>query len=380
MPPIICLLVTNDYRVIGDPFPVRFMYSIYISASVWQVAAEIIGTRSDFPRHLRPLSLTLWKLNTAFPFDPLSSIPDYVKNLNLGSSDGDRNAEEMAPVQLVNHYFSQESLPEGHVHVVVQLPYSAAARCRRKHAGKIIQTESGNLANLKNFLSESMYLYCSPSWLAKPKQCKENQDNERYRILNDRPEKDVKVTPIALLYQPFGRFLDSMRESPLETDGIDIDAYGLEMAVDDFAIEMSRHYPNESSRQTVALDHLNKIFASNKSFQLPEIRDSTVSGKRQSRGHAYGPAHVMETVVGITNEFGSGQGDPEVQITAYFAQMHGDHIDSGCCGALYKRFLFPTLGITIIGRLNIRLTFHVDSRSSPFLFRSIRRIRCSRSP
>ena len=143
---------------------------------------------------------------------------------------------------------------------------------------------------------------------------------------------------------------------------------------------MSRHYSNESSRQKVALDLLKKIFASNKSYPLPDIREGTVSGRRQSGGHAYGPADVMETVVEIKNELGSGQADHEVQMTAYFAQMHRDQIDGGYHKALYQRFLFPTLGIIIIGALNILLTFYVDSRPSPYFIRSIHRIQCPRSP
>ncbi|KAI9453961.1 hypothetical protein BJY52DRAFT_782449 [Lactarius psammicola] len=35
--------------------------------------------------------------------------------------------------------------------------------------------------------------------------------------------------------------------------------------------------------------------------------------------------------------------------TANFTQMHSDHLDRGCHDGLYDRFLFPTLGISIIG-------------------------------
>src|SRR6266404_1836062 len=308
MPSIVCLLVTHDCQVIGDPFSVRFVNGIH--TTVCDVAEKVFDSSHDIPRHLRYLSFTLWKLNEAFPFDPPGPVPGYVKNLNLGSSDGDCNAEKMISARLVNRYFSPETLPPGCVHVVVQLPeepYSATARSRRRHARQIIDTETDNLTEIKDFFRKSEYLRLSPSLLAQPMHCKKNQENEEQRILNDRPHKDIKITPIALLCQPFGRFLDRMHDSSLETDDIAIDSDELEIAVDDFAIEMSRHYSNESSRQKVALDLLKKIFARTKRIRYPEIRKGTVSGKRQSGGHAYGPADVLETVVEIENELGSGQ-------------------------------------------------------------------------
>src|SRR6266404_9951199 len=134
MPSIICLLVTHDCQVIGDPFSVRFVNGIY--TTVCDVAEKIFDSRHDIPRHLQFLSFTLWKLNEAFPFDPPGPVPGYVKNLNLGSNDGNCNAEKMKRAHLANLYLPPESLPAGYIHVVIQLPeepYSAAARSRRRH-------------------------------------------------------------------------------------------------------------------------------------------------------------------------------------------------------------------------------------------------------
>ncbi|KAH9066267.1 hypothetical protein EDB87DRAFT_702019 [Lactarius vividus] len=84
---------------------------------------------------------------------------------------------------------------------------------------------------------------------------------------------------------------------------------------------------------------------------LPSIHVGTVSQDWQSdgHGHANGPANIMETIVQVGNELGSGNADPKVWLTAQFTQMHGDHLDRGSHDSLYDRFLFSTLGVFIIG-------------------------------
>ncbi len=106
----------------------------------------------------------------------------------------------------------------------------------------------------------------------------------------------------------------------------------------------------ESQRQVAALEDLNKIFSSNTSTALPEIRPGLVFENRPSDGHANGPAGVMETVVEVKNELGAGHADPEVLLTSYFAQTHIMGIKDEHYDGLYERFLFPTLGISIIGQ------------------------------
>ncbi len=232
------------------------------------------------------------------------------------------------------------------------------------------------LAPMKKFSRKSPYTNDTPSNLATTYRCFVNQNNVEERILNDRPVKDAEVVPIALLYSPFGQFLDRMRDSPEDGDG-GVDIKNLEFAVGEFAVHMSLHYRMEAKRQLAALEHLNKKFSSNTSTALPEIRSGPVFESWSSDGHASGPAGVMETVVEVKNELGAGQADPEVQLTAYFAQAHKMGIKDEHYDEVYERFLFPTLGISIIGR-----TEH-NSCNSPvllMLLRALRRIRRTRLP
>jgi hypothetical protein len=76
--------------------------------------------------------------------------------------------------------------------------------------------------------------------------------------LNDRPRKDVQITPIALLYPPFGEFLDHIRNTPTDSD--DIDLAGLEDAVKKLSSLMCQHYDEEDERREKVLEALNDIF------------------------------------------------------------------------------------------------------------------------
>jgi len=342
-----CLVVTNDCKFIDVTFPLSFP----IDASVSQLAKEIYEKNTSVPRHFDYPDLTLWKPLSHFPADPAGNIPDRVKDMHLGSNDGNCAAQKLRKASRLGLYFANESLSDTQVHVIVQLPkepYSPADRGKRGREDEYV--ESGGLTDLRQYFAKSVFINFRPSVVALPSNCQKYQEMEEHRILNDRPSKDVEVTPIALLYQPFGQFLDRMHDYPQEDDGIDLMA--LELAVDDFASAMSRHHKSEEDRKILAFDLLDRIFSSNKSLVLPPIEVGTISRDWQSdgHGHANGPAHIMETIVQVENELGSGNADPEVQLTAHFTQMHSDHFDCGCHDGLYDRFLFPTLGISIIGR------------------------------
>jgi hypothetical protein len=212
----------------------------------------------------------------------------------------------------------------------------------------------------------------TPSTVAKSSEFIKAQAKEG-RILNDRPDKDEKVPPIALLYAPFGQFLDHIRDRPEKQPGVDLREF--QFAVDDFASAMCEGFIDEDRRQDKVLPLLNDIFKCYHPFKLPPIDPTVIAEKRTSGGHAKGPAELMETIVEFQNEFGSGQTDPEIQITSYYLQMFNREKD-GQFQDTFKKYLCPSLGISIIGikmqisslHLFIHTSFQVHTSASVPLF------------
>jgi hypothetical protein len=82
------------------------------------------------------------------------------------------------------------------------------------------------------YIHDTPYGQLAPSDAAKASEFQRLQNDEAQRILNDRPHKDVQITPIALLYSPFGEFLDHIRNPPTISDCVHLKE--LEATVDDF--------------------------------------------------------------------------------------------------------------------------------------------------
>jgi hypothetical protein len=123
----------------------------------------------------------------------------------------------------------------------------------------------------------------------------------------------------------------------------------LETAVDEFSFLMCQHYTDEEGRRKKVLEALNTIFECYLPSHLTRIIPSPINGHRSSGGDADGPAGVLEVIIGFENELGIGNTDPEVQITACYLQSLLDE-SSGPHQALFERFLFPALGITLVGK------------------------------
>jgi hypothetical protein len=197
------------------------------------------------------------------------------------------------------------------------------------------------------YIQDSSYVRRAPSDVAIASEFRRLQNNDEGRILNDRPHKDVQITPIALLYPPFGKFLDHIRNPPMDSDDIDL-AY-LEAAVNEFSSLMCQHHDKEDERRDGVLMALSLIFECYLPSQLTSMTPFLFSGDRCSNGRVNGPAGVLETIAEFENEFGSGETDPEVKITAYYAQS----VAKASCwphNALCDRFLFPALGISLVGK------------------------------
>ena len=214
-----------------------------------------------------------------------------------------------------------------------------------KHARLLDSAVLDDFDKLIEYLSISPLVLGAPSTVSKPSEFRKSQAKEG-RILNDRPYKDEKVPPIDLLYAPFGRFLDHVRNRPEEQPGVDLREF--QIAVDDFASVMCRHFKDEDVRRDEVLPLLNTIFRCYHPFTLPPLKAAVIVGKKASDVHANGPAGFMETVVEFKNEFGSGQTDPEIQTTSYYLQMFNEERKKGFKD-IFPKYLCPSLVISIIG-------------------------------
>ena len=240
---------------------------------------------------------------------------------------------------------------------------------RTKHARLLDSAILDDFDKLIEHLSISPLILGAPSTVSKPSEFIKSQAKEG-RILNDRPDKDENVPPIDLLYAPFGRFLDHIRNRPEEQPGVDLREF--QFAVDNFASVMCRHFKDEDVRRDEVLPLLNTIFRCYHPFTLPPLQAAVIIGNKASDGHANGPTEFMETVVAFKNEFGSGQTDPEIQTTSYYLQMFNEERKKGFKN-IFPKYLCPSLAISIIG---IKARFRHVACSHILLFRFVCRVWC----
>jgi len=261
-----------------------------------------------------------------------------------------------------------ETPPGGYLHVFIQLSsvvstaHDAGGECficfalpRGKHPTKdarlLNSAETDDYDKLLEYIRTSPLVCGVPSTVARASEFRKSQAKEG-RILNDRPNKDERVTPIALLYAPFGRFLDHIRDRPEKQPGVDLRNF--QSAVDAFASAMCEHFKDEDARRDKVLPLLNAIFDDYHPFELPHLTPAIIPGKIATGVHAKGPAELIETVVEFKNEFGTGQTDPEIQTTSYCLQMF-DREKNERYKDSFQKYLCPSMVISIIG-IKMRLS------------------------
>ncbi|KAH9007198.1 hypothetical protein EDB86DRAFT_64410 [Lactarius hatsudake] len=128
-----------------------------------------------------------------------------------------------------------------------------------------------------DFARDSKILTFAPSELGKPGKYKSLQGDSNQRILDDRPEAD-QVSPASLLYHGFGHFMDSFTHKGIP---VNEEQRGLERRVDEFAVEMTKFYPDEESRRVKGLDVLGDV--------LGRELTAAAIGSVYTDGHYCGP-------------------------------------------------------------------------------------------
>ncbi len=118
--------------------------------------------------------------------------------------------------------------------------------------------------------------------LCKPIYYKSLQNDLEERIFDDRPEPD-SIPPICLLYQGFGRFMDTFNSQKYPGWTV-TEQQKLEEAVDSFAVTMTRFYPGRS-RKAAGLSTLNNIFSHrSKELMAADVGTARTDGRYNGPG------------------------------------------------------------------------------------------------
>ncbi|KAH9077730.1 hypothetical protein EDB83DRAFT_2671479 [Lactarius deliciosus] len=180
-----------------------------------------------------------------------------------------------------------------------------------------------------------------PSILASSKNYASLQQNSQERLLDDRPEPDLGIPPIPLLYSGFGHFLDIMRGCDNVPGITDIKVAQLWKAVDRFATNMTTLIDKVEVRMEKGLEDLGKIFKARSGTPIPQILPSAI-GSARSDGH-----NMVDGASSIVIEFkGSLAGIsslPQVEVAGYVACL-----DARLAKETYLRWRVPYLGLTIV--------------------------------
>ncbi|RXW23259.1 hypothetical protein EST38_g2597 [Candolleomyces aberdarensis] len=158
----------------------------------------------------------------------------------------------------------------------------------------------------------------TPSALAKNDEYEITQGNSVERVLDDRPNSDPNIPPIALLYSGFGEFQDT--------------SYDI-------------LYSSDAERQKAAVDLINAIFeAQNVSARLGLGANT---GLLPADAYALGPNGFPIAVSDIRNGAVGAGAHSNIRFASYGAHFH--ILVDDTTRELFQRWMVPYLGITIVG-------------------------------
>ena len=131
---LLCQVVDKDFYPLGDVFPFRASPKTYIGL----VADDIRWSRRmmmmmsnlgliDDPNNIDYLGAMLWKLSKPYPLaggggcDDVDTVENMLKDVRREQQS---LVEKLATSMRISRYFDDESLPDGHLHVLLQLSIS----------------------------------------------------------------------------------------------------------------------------------------------------------------------------------------------------------------------------------------------------------------
>ena len=188
--------------------------------------------------------------------------------------------------------------------------------------------------------------YETPSDLADLNNARKFQDDQNYRIFNDRPRPDRGIAPIALLYDGFAEFQDifaGRKEEPVNSDLSK--AADFVRAVTVFCDEMSLYHKDEDRRRDAGLPLLDEIFHAYDGYTFQSIQPSAI-GSVRSDGHSL---CLIGGAADVVVEFKVEADIADLQEISNLARLH--FLATERNEDLYEGWRAPALMITIAGAL-----------------------------
>ena len=184
------------------------------------------------------------------------------------------------------------------------------------------------------------------------------QEEPSENILDDCPEPDPDILPIALVYEGYGHFLDIMKARDDVPGLADVDVEELEDAVDDLASKMTGFFSNDDDRRNEALPILNRVFSARRRIEIPQLYAAAI-GSVQTGGH-----NIANGVATMIAEFKNWSADisslPEMEVLCYPARPNARQMNDEAFRQLFLRWRVPCVGLTIVGELHVP-AFHIYS-------------------
>lgn len=155
------------------------------------------------------------------------------------------------------------------------------------------------------------------------------------------------IPPIALLYQPFGEFLDIYLNS--QTSGL-VEAHSPQMRklVDCFASSMSSMYDTENERRDACLPALNTIFKAALGESYPRLTAAAI-GSFRTDGHNLGPKDEPLMIVEIKNDLVGISSNPILELCNYYYRVVEKFAVTS--PELFLASKMPALVLTVVGTL-----------------------------
>ena len=181
----------------------------------------------------------------------------------------------------------------------------------------------------------------APSTLCLEYDSLQNDSNER--ILDDIPTADGNIPPVSLLFDGFGKFLDTFRSyDALPLDVGDTARTVIHSLIDKFAEKMCKIYSGEIARNDECLAALNDVFRAfgiNDSF----VR-SFVDGRYYTDGHIETKLKTIASIVEFKNKANSA--GVHAELAGYASRVRWNGVEQL---KVSSRWRTPCLGISAVG-------------------------------
>ncbi|KAG7085640.1 hypothetical protein E1B28_003187 [Marasmius oreades] len=252
-----------------------------------------------------------------------------------------KNREPLIRIASLQDLFEESSPNNKNVHFIYIPPKLPSGG--RKRPNPVSVSDIPPERDLKKMRAYSD----TPSLLATPSRYQAAQCIPTARLIyDDRPGPDYGVAPIALLYPPYGDFLDACAK-PLPKEFEAIDLIAMMREVDALVVIAAGFHKDEDERNNQFIDALNRIFQCyhDRSEPLAPMSRAIIAQKRTTDGHTSGP--ITDRALEVKCSTGNATSNGEVQIALYVHNINASAQER--CPKLFERYRVPTLAMTLIG-------------------------------